>query len=254
MIQESSLLRSLSAASRYSARDIADLLLLYGIALHILRCDFDSAPFARDYAKHTISFHDWNHVRLSSTDLYQLLNILMAQQAEWTNRLRNHNASELLLQDIHVDPVDVRQFLQNIAKGGFDANFSGRMLLHFEQDLHVDVSNYRSMRRIAADWSKSHVTTEDKSLVVTRLLQAMRHKALQGDLLRPLEDLARRQQLELKDVCNPETGANCDTPSTTHAPTGAKPPSLLKQLAMGAGLGVGAYLLGKAIFGSKDHK
>jgi hypothetical protein len=253
MIKESSLLRSLSAASRYSARDIADLLLLYSIALHILRCDFEAAPFAQDYARHTISYHDWNHVRLSNTDLYQLLNILMAQQAEWTNRLKNHKASDLLLRDIYLDPVDVRQFLQNISKGGFNPTQSGRMLLHFEQDLRTEVSNYRSMRRIAADWTKSHVTTEDKSLVVTRLLQAMRHKALQGDLLRALEDLARRQQLELKDVCNPETGGNCGAAPTALAPVGAKPPSLLKQLAVGAGLGVGAYLLGKAIFG-RDHK
>ena len=254
MISESSLLRSLNAVSRYSARDIADLLLLYAIALHILRSDFEAAPFAQDYARHTITYHDWNHVRLNSTDLYQLLNILMAQQAQWTNRLKNHTASDLLLKDIYLDPVDVRQFLQNIAKGGFNPTLSGRMLLHFEQALHVQTSNYRSMRRIAADWNQSHVTTEAKSLVVTRLLQAMRHKAVQGDLLRPLEDLARRQQLELTNVCNPETGANCDTPAAQVLPTTTKSPSLLKQLAVGAGLGLGAYLLGKTMFGSRDHK
>lgn len=247
-LQESSLLRSLSSVTRYNARDIADLCQLYMIALHILRCDFDNAPFARDYARETISYNNWDNLRINNTDLYQLLNILIAQSQGWTHNLKNPRASETLLDDIQLDPMDVRRFLHNISGTRFDADLSGRLLLHTEHDLKIQTSNYRSMRRIAADWNHAHVTQEAKSLVVTRLLQAMRHKALQGDLTPVLKHMAQKQDLELKNVCDPETGAGCDA-SATPAASAAKGPSLLKQLAVGAGLGVGAYLLGKAMFG-----
>ena len=255
-LDESSLLRSLSAASRYSARDIADLLFLYMTGLHILRCDFEAAPFAQNYARKTISYNNWDQIRINSTDLYQLINILVEQSNQWTLHLKNQSSSRLLLQDISIDPHDIRQFLQNIAQGGFNSIKSGRLLLRFEQDLKISVTNYKSIRRIAADWELSHVDTEAKSLVVTRLLQAIRHRAFSGDLIHELTEMGHRQDLIIHGACDPETGKNCSEPAPTvsHATPTPKGPSLLKQLAIGAGLGVGAYILGKAMFGGRSHK
>ena len=249
MINESSLFKSLSTASRYSARDIADLLFLYMLALHILRCEFESAPQARNYARTTLSLNNWDHVKINNTDLYQLLNIMLAQNPAWATSLRNPSASHLLLSDITLDDHTVKQFLQNIAQAGFDADRSGRLLLKMEQQLRIAVTNYKSMRRIAADWMHSHVDSHAQSLVVTRLLQALRHRAVRGDLIVPITDLAQRNKLEIKGACDPETGSNCASTATAAAPA---QPSLLKQLAVGAGLGVGAYLLGKALFGGSQ--
>lgn len=242
-LQESSLLRGLSSVSRYSARDIADLCMLYLIGLHILRSEFSTAPFARDYARNTVSYNDWHVLRIHNTDLYQILNILMAKQRGWTDHLKNPHASDVFLQDVHVDPQIVKQLLHNMARPGFDPELGGRLLLLMERDLRIQVSNYRSMRRITSDWHHHHVTTEAKSLVMTRLLQAMRHKAFSGDLLPQLKKLAQEQKLEITQACDPETGKNCDITTPTQKP------SLIKQIAVGAGLGVGAYLLGKALFG-----
>lgn len=242
-LQESSLLRGLSSVSRYSARDIADLCMLYLISLHILRSEFSTAPFARDYARNTISYNNWDHLRIHNTDLYQILNILLTKSASWTDRLKNHAASDLFLQDVHINEQVVRQLLHNIARPGFDPELGGRLLLLMERDLRIQVSNYRSMRRITSDWHEHHVTTEAKSLVMTRLLQAMRHKAFSGDLLPQLKRLADQQKLEISQACDPETGKNCNVAAQSQKP------SLIKQIAVGAGLGVGAYLLGKALFG-----
>jgi hypothetical protein len=246
MISESSLFKSLSMAHRYTARDMADLLFLYMLALHILRCEFESAPLARDYARSTLSLGNWDHVRINNTDLYQLLNVILAQNPGWTVHLRNPSASNLLLADLTLDGHTVKQFLQNIAHAGFDADRSGRLLLKIEQQLRIAVTNYKSMRRIAADWMHSHVDTHAKSLVVTRLLQALRHRAVRGDLVVPITAMAQRNKLEITGACDPETGTNCAVSPTVNT---AERPSLLKQLAVGAGIGVGAYLLGKAMFG-----
>jgi hypothetical protein len=246
-ISESSLLRSLNSVNRYSARDIADLCQLYLVSLHILRSDFSQAPWARDYARRTISYNNYDQLRIQNTDLYQFLNMLTHKPAAWMRNMKQPVASELFMQDVHVDVTLVNRFLHGIASAKFDARSSGRLLMQLERDLKIQVQNYRSMRRIAADWSESHVTTEAKSLVITRMLQAMRHRAHQGDMLPALTQLAREQKLEIDQACDAETGKNCDITQP-----GEKPASLLKQIAVGAGLGLGAYMLGKALFGGKQ--
>ena len=254
-LAESNLLHSISSARRYNARDIADLCFLYMVTLHILRCEFEFAPQARSYAHKTLGSGDFSHVHINNTDLYQLLNILLAQNVLWTQELKNPQASNTFLSDIYLNQSDVIKFLRNIQKGGFNADMSARLLLKMEQQLRINVTNYKSVRRIASDWTEAHVDNHAKTLVVTRLLQALRNKAFSGDLRKHLEKLAVTQGLEYKDACDQETGKNCivSTAPTTHL-IAPKQPSLLKQLAVGAGLGVGAYLLGKAMFGPKGNK
>jgi hypothetical protein len=246
-LQESSLLHSLSSLKRYNAKDIADLCFLYMVALHILRSEFDFAPQARSYASKTLGSGDFQNIRLNKTDLYQLLNILLAQDILWTDQLQNPSASHTFLTDIYLNHDDVVKFLRNIQQGGFNPTQSARLLLKMENQLKVSTTNYKSVRRIASDWNKGHVDKHAKSLVVTRLL-------LQGDLRVLLEQLAQSQNLEYNDACNQETGANCGVSAQMSSTKKEKKPSLLKQLAVGTGLGIGAYLLGKALFAPKDKK
>jgi len=240
MIKESTLLQNLSSARNFNARDLADLAFLYMIGLHILRLDFEHAPWATHYAARSTS-QDWQHARPSGTDLYQLLHLLLtANQDHWS--LRDPAASSTLLGDLELNPLDFNLFLRNVQHKPYDEDLARRLLLRAEKTLRIQNSNYRSVRRIAGAWSSSEVDTEAKSLAVTRLLQALNHRAHRGEIVRPLEQMAREQRLSLSAVCNPETGKGCDTT------TSEKTPSLLGQLARTAGLTVGAYLLGKALF------
>lgn len=245
-LEESNLLRALSNLRKYTAKDVADLLFLYCIGLHILRCDFNSAPHARDYARLSVGDGEWHTWRGLATDMYQFIHIL--HQAYPAHDWKMPHSSELLVHEIGLDTHLLKDFLHNIQHRNFNDDRSGQYLLRMERMLRVQVTNYRSMRRIASDWMEAHVDHEARSLVVTRLLQAMRHRAFRGDLNRMLEDLAGREKLEIQGACDPETGKNCTVPGATAQTKG---PSLLKQLAIGAGLGVGTYLLGKAIFGGR---
>ena len=238
---ESNLLRSLSDVGKYNARDMADLAFLYLIALHILRVNFDSAPMAQKYAVQSQST-DWSFSKPSGTDLYQLLHILIEQNKSWIGSLKNPAASQTLMGDLQLDPMDVKRFLNNVHQEPYNTDLARRLLLRFESQLRIQNSNYRSVRRIAADWLSDLVTTEAQSLALTRLIQAMNHKAIRGDLRHALEQMATQQKLLLTTACNPETGQNCA--ATTEPRQG----SLLGTLAKTAGLTVGAYLLGKALF------
>jgi hypothetical protein len=245
MIAESKLIPNLNVWRRYSARDVADLAFGYMLALHMCRQEFETAPWSRTYVTLTLDAHGWHDHNLNRTDLHQFITLLKAQPLTQTHMLRDRSASDLLLQEIHVNPAVVTKFLRNIQQVNFDPESSGRLLLQLERDLKITTSNYKSMRRILSDWHLPHVDTEAKSLVITRLLQLLKAKAAQGDIIHKVTMLAKARNWQIMHSCDPETGRNCDVSSST----ATRKPSLLKQLAVSAGLGVGAYLLGKAIFG-----
>jgi hypothetical protein len=246
-ISESSLFATFSSVSRFNARDIADLTFLYLVTLHILRSDWREAPLAKAYAGKTLSHGDFDDPFINNTDLYQLLYITLQNSNRFRPHLKNPVSSEVLLGDLDLDSHDVKNFLQNTASGHYNDALASRLLLRFERDLRVTVTNYKSVRRIASDWNTSHIDTEAKSLAVTRLLQAMRNRARRGDLMTPLESLAHDQKLEMVNACDPETGTNCNT--RVESPPQPRL-SLLRQLAVSAGLGLGAYYVGRALAGA----
>jgi hypothetical protein len=245
-ISESSLFATFSSVNRFNARDIADLTFLYLITLHILRCEWKEAARAKTYAGQTLSHGSFDDPFINGTDLYQLLYITLQHSSRFQQHLKNRISSDLLLGDLDLHSSDVKIYLQNIASGHYNDALASRLLLKFERALRVTVTNYKSVRRIASDWNTSHIDTEAKSLAVTRLLQAMRNRARRGDLTTNLESLARDQKLEMVNACDPETGANCNI--TPEAPPQPRL-SLLRQLAVGAGLGLGAYYVGRALAG-----
>jgi len=244
MIAESMLLPNLSRISKYSARDVADLAFCYMLALHMCRQEFETAPWVRLYATTSLSVNGWHMTNLNRTDLYQFLTLLISQTPTWTHNLRNPDASDLLLKQVSLGSHNVERFLHNLQHVSFDPELSGRLLLQMERDLKITTSNYKSMRRILTDWHLDHVDTEAQRLVMTRLLQVLRAKAAQGDVVQKVNALSKDRKWEIVHVCDPETGRNCEQPVSV-AP---KSTSLIKQLAIGAGLGVGAFLLGKALF------
>lgn len=218
--------------NRYTARDIADLAFLYLVTLHILRSEFATAPYAIKYAKQTSNHMHFKATDKSNTDLYQFLNILTNANGAEANKLSNPLASNTFLNGLKLNSYAVRRFLMNIAKPRYDIESQKQILFQLETQLNITVSNYRSLRRLAVEWNTREIDTEAQKLTITRLLQALRTKASRGDVLPWLEKVSKRNRYELINVCNPETGKNCDTQQTSQSSS----PNweLLKTLAAGA--------------------
>lgn len=236
--------------SDFSARDIADLAFLYMVSLHILRCEFETAPFAVKYARQTNSHSNFKAADRNNTDLYQFLNILSDPTGHASQELGQEEANEIFWHSLRFNPNLVRQFLSNIVAGDYNEARQKSLLFNLETQLHITTSNYKSMRRIAVDWNSHEVMTEAQKLVVTRMLQALRAKARRGDLLPALERLAERRNYELLRVCDPETGKGCGN-EPTEAP---KSPTMgfLKSLALSAlAGGVLGHVIGKTNHASK---
>jgi hypothetical protein len=228
IVSESRLLPFLSSLSNLNQDNADNLVFLYLVSLQLLRLEPSTQKFAQRYAKKTLSysnFQQWHH---GAPDLYDLLYFVLNKETPLVN--------ERL----------VKNFLKNIQNTNFDQKQASQILYQMENSLRIKTQNYRSIRRIVADWTSPHIDLEGKKLSVTRLLQALRSRAARGDIVHELDNLANSHNWELKDVCDPETGQNCG--ETKNSPTPDKKKlSLLKQLAITTGIGIGAYYLGKAL-------
>ena len=229
-VTESRLLPFLSSLNQIGLEDAENLVFLYLVSLQLLRLEPSSKQFAKHYAAQTIKYGNFQMWHANATDLNDLLYFLV-----------DHKKSS-------VDEYAVKKLLTNLKSDHFDQQQAAQQLLKIENSLRIKTQNYRSIRRIVADWNSLHIDLDGKKLCVTRLLQALRSRAARGDIVHELDNLAHSHNWELKDVCDPETGAGCVATQVGQAPE-KKKLSLLKQLAITAGIGIGAYYLGKALAG-----
>jgi hypothetical protein len=243
MLGENTLFRT-SHASDYNAKEMADLAFLYLLAMHIMRCEFDTAPFAQAYARRTMSHNGFDRDDRQNTDLYQFLRVLRDHDSGMALDLKNPKANDLFWHEVHFNANTVKQLLNQMTRSSYDGAAAKRLLLNLEQQLHVTTSNYRSVRRLASEWDTGHLDTEQKKLTVTRLLQALRAKARRGDIIQQFQKLAHENHYELSDVCDPESGKGC---LTTPQIAQKKPEmTFIKGLAIAAGLAAADHLLKRA--------
>jgi hypothetical protein len=219
--------------NEFTAKDVTELAFLYLISLHVMRIEYETALFAQKYARKTSSHSNFMSVDRINTDLYQFLHMMSDQDGGMSSALQNQNLNELFWKNVKVNQSQIRKFLINIASGEYNEREQSRLLLQIETQLHITVPNYRSIRRISADWNSPKVSSEMRKLALTRLLQALRSKARRGDILLELEKLAKHRRYELFNVCDPETGKGCSDDQVP-AQAGSKSMGLLKALALGA--------------------
>lgn len=226
----------------YTAKDMSDLAFLYMLALHVMRSEYGSAPFAQGYGQRTNRNSGFRSDDIGNTDLYQFLNVLTDHDGDLAKRLSNPKANDLFYHALHFTPSTARNLLSAMARSTYNATTARRLLLQLEQQLNITDSNYKSIRRIVGDWSDGNLSTHQKKLAVTRLLQALRARARGGDVLQRFEKFAKELDLEYHGVANPETG---------QAATAATAPSTgfgwLKTLATVAGVAAADRLLRKGL-------
>lgn len=238
-------------ATAYNLRDITDLVFLHCVALHILRQEYETAPWAWRYAARTVTHGDFHAMDAGNTDLYQGLWVLANHEMMIHGHLPDE-ADDLLWHAMSWHTQTAARFLHNMASRRYDTQQQRQLLLSMERQLNITTTNYRSVRRLSVEWDTGRIDTEAKQLTITRLLQALRAKARGGEILPQLELLSKLKRYELINVCDPETGRGCDDPKadkTAAAPAVIARPtmSFLKKLATAAAIGAGAVLLSKSL-------
>ncbi len=225
-LMESRMFRSKSKVEDTNAREMADFAMMNLLALYILSNEYDFAVAAQDYAKRTMMYGNFNSYRAGGTDLNIALTAVR-------NGMSGDGAKDdLQNKKLRFNDVKIKAFLNTIKAGRPPVSVPS-FFLRMEKDLDIQNSNYRSIRRLAQDWPR--LNKMQKQLVITRMMQFFRAKALRSELYSYIRDMSRSQGLEARNAHNAE-----GSPKMRGADTLAK-------LAVAGGAIAGGYALGKSI-------
>lgn len=191
--------------SSMTLRDSVDNAFLSLLLLYIFNREFETAPFAQEYARRTMQFNGFREPRVAGTDLYQSLHILSNPGSRTSRQLRGAEQNDALRQRLFVKEKLIKDYLRNMARGTLDNGTARRLMYSLESQMNIDISNYKSLRRLITDWE--NLTTFQKKVSVTRLLQYFRTRARRSDLYPMLEEMSKKKDWELDVDNNAEIAA-----------------------------------------------
>ena len=241
---ESKMFRNASI-SQLTLRDTVDSVFLNLLTLYLFSKEFETAPFAQDYAHRTMMYGNFTLPRVGGTDLYQGLHIMLNPTGPTAQYLKAPDQNLVLAKQLRTNAKLVKQFLIGIAGGTLDRITAIRLMYRLEGQMDIDISNYKSLRRLITDWE--NLSTTHRQLCVTRLLQYYQLRGKRSELLPVLVVLARNKGMELTQVGNAELAA-----VGAGAVVGSRSGNgFLAGVAKAGAAGLAGYALGRAIHSVK---
>lgn len=192
-LTESRLFRNKKIAGDVNLDDAAELVFVQLMMLNVFNKDYDFAPLAREYASRSMAFRNFDTFRTSGTDLYIALNRIMGKDQKIITDKDKIAASRLA-----PNKTDLIRYLDNISKSKSNPDFEKRMLLRFERQLNIQSSMLKSLRRLSSDWE--NLNQNQRALVVTRMSQYIRQKAMRSELTPALLKFQKRGNYIINDT------------------------------------------------------
>ena len=182
-LNESKMYRTRKQLETSDLGDVADFAFLNLLTMHILNSDPETQGLAQSYARRTIENNQFKNYKQSGTDLYQALHKLTTSGK------------------VKIPENELKAYLRQVAKGQPTPQARG-FFLKLENALRIQETNYKSIRRLATDWSK--LTPSQRGLINTRLIQYYRTNAIRSELYRPFHAFSKGNGYVLQNVDNAE--------------------------------------------------
>ena len=198
-LNESKLFRTRQQLESSNMRDNLDFAFLNMLTLHAMYSDYNTAPQAQEYAKRTLQAGSgqFKNYKTNGTDLYHALHAIS------TGKGMGNAKNTIQTSKVNLPEVKIRNYLMQMANGR-DIVSPQSFFLQLERGMDIQNSNYRSIRRIVADWRNSD--TAQRGLASTRLLQYYRTRAIKSELFPGFQKMTRANGLEIKNIRNGEKG------------------------------------------------
>ena len=208
-VAEGRIVRRQSDLQRYTYQEICERIYLSFLTLALLKNFSQTSTWARKYAKYTLTYGDFNRVRMSANDLHNMLAVVDGDKGI-VQKLANKQQAEALRQRNVLPTMATKRYLRTLQK---DYEF----LTSLESSLAISNPDYRNLRRAISDYQSLNRTR--KMAVNTRLLQALRAKMSGTDLAKKAEEFSQKQKLELDNVIDVEreVGSTDVTPQELNA-------------------------------------
>jgi len=199
-LSESKLIPHRKTLHDYDAEELAELAFLNILTLRILLAEHGNgtALFAQKYCRKTAQFGNFKKWHTDSTDIYVMLYGLISDEA------KNDRQDRHVHLHMPIEPLLLYRWFRSNADKRHDTALTHRVFVKLDTWFKIKNSSMKAIRRLVMDWDT--ITTKERKLALTRLLQFMRTRAARGELLPWLNRVGVLHDLEIDNVDNPETG------------------------------------------------
>lgn len=216
---EARMFKSRNQIEKEGARSLTDHLFVSLLSLYAMSNDYKYAPVAKEYARRTMNFGNFNRPSPSGTDLYQTMYSLQRPE-----ELFSKERDAMLMDKIQLEVPKIKRFLQQVKQGKVNPSTAQEFFFRLERNLKIQDPKLRAARRLTQDWTK--LSTQQQQLVTTQLMRYFRLNARRSDLMPLYSSFAKDNKLEIGDE---QKG------------------SIAKTLAKGAAAFAAGYVAGKSL-------
>jgi|TARA_R110000772_G_scaffold240226_2_gene352413 hypothetical protein len=204
-ITEGKMIRNSDGVSRLTFTDASDLVLLYFLALHVMR-HYPSRRFAKLYSEQVLKWQNWNNFRSSANDLHCLLNIIDGDE-RIVEKLKDSRSAKMLRKRFTFPTLTAKRLLRSYTNSNpsyADAND----LLKIDNGLSN--SRYSGLRRRIANYGK--LTPTEKRKAVTELEMALKARGRNSDIVDYYVLFVKDYDLESSQVRDTEPTVSVSDP------------------------------------------
>lgn len=175
---EARFMRSVYSVNGKSARDLSRMMYVCLLALEILR--FEEPSDAARYAQQTMWNGEYDKLRPSGTDLYNIMSILSNQD----------KYEDLIKTDYDISPglLEVNSYLRRVYNGANSTPQDRFVLLNVANLLGIDTVDLVYARRIASQWE--YASRNEQKQAAQVLLNNIRRLAPTLDIFGHLRNIA----------------------------------------------------------------
>ena len=164
------MLRTPVSIGNRSPKELAFLLYLALLCVELLRQEDEDT--ARNYAKLTINFGDFDHMRAGTTDLANLISILNNQDKYEDYLTPNYEISAPVLL--------IKGYLRGVWQQTYSHSLTRQFFMKLETMLDINDSTLRSCRRAVLDWDM--FTNAEKHQAKSNMLRELTQHAIRLDI------------------------------------------------------------------------
>ena len=175
-ITEGKMIRNTDGVSRLSFTDASDLVLLYFLALHVMR-HYPSRRFVKSYSEQVLKWQNWNNFRSSANDLYGLLNIIDGDE-KIVDKLNNPKAAKIMRQRSSFPTLTAKRLLRNFTNSNPSMSDANDLV---KLDNSLQNSRYSGLRRRIANYAR--LTPSERKRAVTELELALKARGRNSDIV-----------------------------------------------------------------------
>lgn len=165
-VSEGRVVRRQSDLRRYTFSEIQEKLYLSFLALSYLKNFKNNQSWLKSYADNTLTFGNFDLVRMAGNDLYNMLSVVDGQK-DIVKKLKNSKQAEALRQRHILPTFAVRRYLHKFRD---DYVF----LVQLENSLNIKDPVYKIMRRQLADFN--NLNSIEKKKLKDRLSMLVKSK------------------------------------------------------------------------------